>query len=256
MVPTPEQNAHRVTTPFFSFLKTVPTPDDIVQALVMRFFALDGARAGLLGLFNDAGLIEVIGRFGDFETTSSGPIHVFDDHALARAVCVRGSSLDANVPPESDESFLAIPMVLAAKSLGAVSIRLAQESRDEAWEHDVLSRAEVVAEGLAIYFAGRSGISNHDQRETRRLGSTSLREDRADRGGELLTPRQKTILVLLAQELTNTQIAFQIGYSESTVRQETMTIFRKLGVSGRAEAVKVGRARGFFTPDAEVEVLT
>jgi DNA-binding NarL/FixJ family response regulator len=35
--------------------------------------------------------------------------------------------------------------------------------------------------------------------------------------------------------LTNAQIAHEIGYSESLIRQETVVIYRKLGVSGRKE---------------------
>jgi DNA-binding CsgD family transcriptional regulator len=34
---------------------------------------------------------------------------------------------------------------------------------------------------------------------------------------------------------TNAHIAAQLGYSESLVRQETIIIYRKLGVGGRKE---------------------
>lgn len=51
-----------------------------------------------------------------------------------------------------------------------------------------------------------------------------------------LTDRQLHILSLIAQKLTNVEIADQMGYSESTIRQETMRIFSKLNVEGRNEA--------------------
>jgi DNA-binding CsgD family transcriptional regulator len=51
-----------------------------------------------------------------------------------------------------------------------------------------------------------------------------------------LTDRQLHILSLIYQKLTNGEIAEQMGYSESTIRQETMRIFDKLQVQGRHEA--------------------
>ena len=50
-----------------------------------------------------------------------------------------------------------------------------------------------------------------------------------------LTKRQTTILDLINQGKTNAMIAVQLGYSESLIRQETIIIYRKLGVGGRRE---------------------
>jgi DNA-binding NarL/FixJ family response regulator len=38
--------------------------------------------------------------------------------------------------------------------------------------------------------------------------------------------------------LTNHEIAAELDFSESTIRQDTMSIYRKMGVNGRAEAIK------------------
>lgn len=56
-----------------------------------------------------------------------------------------------------------------------------------------------------------------------------------------LTERQQVILRLISQGKTNRNIAEQLGYSESTVRQETMKIFAKLGCSHRSEAAEIYR---------------
>lgn len=50
-----------------------------------------------------------------------------------------------------------------------------------------------------------------------------------------LTKRQRTILALIQEGLTNYQIANEIGYSESLVRQESILIYAKLGVRGRVD---------------------
>jgi len=56
---------------------------------------------------------------------------------------------------------------------------------------------------------------------------------------EDLTDRQKRILDGMARGKTNGAIARELGYSESTIRHESMTIYRTLGVSRREEAVVV-----------------
>ncbi len=52
-----------------------------------------------------------------------------------------------------------------------------------------------------------------------------------------LTTRQVQVLRLLATGLTNTQIATELHFSLATVRRETIRIYERLEVSGRAEAV-------------------
>lgn len=63
---------------------------------------------------------------------------------------------------------------------------------------------------------------------------------------EQLTARQMRVLSLMAKGMTNGQIARILAFSESTVRQETMAIYRNLQVKGRAEAVEVGLRRGLI----------
>lgn len=55
--------------------------------------------------------------------------------------------------------------------------------------------------------------------------------------GIVLTSRQGEILRYMADGKTNAAIARIIGFSESTVRQETIDIYRKLGVNDRRNAV-------------------
>lgn len=52
-----------------------------------------------------------------------------------------------------------------------------------------------------------------------------------------LTKRQMQILAQMAAERTNAEIAKLLGFSESTIRHETMRIYNSLNVRGRKEAV-------------------
>ena len=60
-----------------------------------------------------------------------------------------------------------------------------------------------------------------------------------------LTDRQIQILTYIAEKKTNIEIADAMGYSESTIRQETIRIFDKLKVNGRNEA------RNYFLENRE-----
>ena len=53
---------------------------------------------------------------------------------------------------------------------------------------------------------------------------------------KLLSRRQNKILDLIKEKLTNREIGEELGYSESTIRQETMRIYRILGVGNRRGA--------------------
>lgn len=59
-----------------------------------------------------------------------------------------------------------------------------------------------------------------------------------------LTPRETDILTLLAQGLSNADIAQQLYLSEGTVRNYMSALFTKLGVSDRTQAVVVALRYG------------
>ena len=61
-----------------------------------------------------------------------------------------------------------------------------------------------------------------------------------------LTPRQLEVLELMSQKQTNGQIARKLLVSESTVRQETIRIFRNLNATGRIDAVEKAASAGLL----------
>jgi LuxR family maltose regulon positive regulatory protein len=60
---------------------------------------------------------------------------------------------------------------------------------------------------------------------------------------ERLTAREMDILRMLAGSQSLTQIAGELYLSPNTVKTHTMSLYRKLGVRSRSEAVRVGRER-------------
>jgi NarL family two-component system response regulator LiaR len=57
--------------------------------------------------------------------------------------------------------------------------------------------------------------------------------------GRDLTPRERDVLALLVEGLTNAEIAGRLGVSRSTVKVHVSNILSKLGVSSRGEAIGV-----------------
>ena len=61
-----------------------------------------------------------------------------------------------------------------------------------------------------------------------------------------LTDRELQVLDLLADGYANKQISVELGISEHTVKFHVSSIYTKLNVSNRAEAVRLGIQRGLI----------
>ena len=66
-------------------------------------------------------------------------------------------------------------------------------------------------------------------------------------GSDALTAREMEVLQSLAQGLPNKQISLALGISEHTVKFHVSSIYAKLGVTNRTEAVRVGIQRGLVS---------
>ncbi|HEX8448677.1 MAG TPA: response regulator transcription factor, partial [Allosphingosinicella sp.] len=64
---------------------------------------------------------------------------------------------------------------------------------------------------------------------------------------EPLSPREVSILELVAAGKANKSIAFEMAVSEETVKAHLKNIFAKLGVNDRTQAVTTGLRRGIIT---------
>jgi len=71
---------------------------------------------------------------------------------------------------------------------------------------------------------------------------------------DVLHERQFQVLELIAQGLSNKEIASRLGISERTVHSHVAIIFKRMGVASRAEAIsKVLRSGSIFIDDATEE---
>jgi non-specific serine/threonine protein kinase len=80
--------------------------------------------------------------------------------------------------------------------------------------------------------AGEEGTRQEPERDRERAG--------------LLSPREQEVMQLVAEGMTNKQIARELIVAESTVRYHLTSVFNKLGVDTRAHALAVAAQRGLI----------
>jgi DNA-binding CsgD family transcriptional regulator len=97
-------------------------------------------------------------------------------------------------------------------------------------------------EAVTLYSALSSLYFTHNK-------FVALGQEKLDQGaanGPAISPRQSQILQGMIEGKTNHELATDLGFSVSTIRHETMAIYRALGVSDRKEAAKVAQQLQFI----------
>lgn len=107
--------------------------------------------------------------------------------------------------------------------------------QEEFSEEEIINALRAAASGLV---AGSPGLME-EILVSRQTASLELAEM-----VEPLTARELEVLQLIAQGMANKQIALHLGISEHTVKFHLTSIYTKLSVSNRTEAVNAGLRRG------------
>ncbi len=121
--------------------------------------------------------------------------------------------------------------VFAAMQAGARGYLLKGADGDE-----TLRAVRAVAHGEVIFSPGVAEQMLHRFRQRP--------QEAADSPFPELTPREREVLTLLAQGLTNQAIAERLVLSPKTIRNQTSSIFSKLQVANRGEAIVKARDAG------------
>jgi DNA-binding NarL/FixJ family response regulator len=167
---------------------------------------------------------------------SGGELLPVADPAAADVVLVilTGGADDDAPPPEVGR-----PLVVLLAD-GADSSRGAElEQRGVSVLSDGVSRAQLVAALRAV----ASGLGVREPTGAPRpMPATPV----PTTATESLTPRERELLLLLGEGLGNREIARALGLSDHTVKFHLHSIYTKLGVRTRTEAVSVAVRRGML----------
>jgi LuxR family maltose regulon positive regulatory protein len=168
--------------------------------------------------------------------TSLAPI------ALGRVLAERGRLEEAQ---EELESALSMRRSLPGLSPWPTLIGLLALAPVRAARGDRAGGRAALAEARAILEAYPDAGIFPDllKRQERQLRTRKLRKGQLD--GEL-TERELDVLRLLVGKLSTRQIAQDLYVAPSTVRTQVKSIYRKLGVSSRSQAVEEAHTRGLI----------
>lgn len=205
-------------------------PLDLCKHIVHAGFANGLVRGCGLFILDSKSLLRPVAIYGQFLQVDSG-LSAWSDSPIAEAAREKRAttgriSLDANT-----FSLLAVPFIANGVPVGLAALVI--DSDDYKIEiPDALGH--VISKLGAIY------LSSLD------LGNVANPNDLTAVGPEDLTTRQRNILLHVASGLINLEIAKVLMLSESTIRQETVRIYRALGVGGRKEAVRKAKSLGLI----------
>ncbi|MGQ9893132.1 MAG: response regulator transcription factor [Roseiflexus sp.] len=165
----------------------------------------------------------------------------------------------ASIPAGTDVILAADESVLteADRALGEEPHYAVLLLSDDERQAEVLRRLLLTAWGMLSRDAGAAELSAAIQAVAQ--GLIVISSDLAPRllhhrplsvaepVGEPLTARERDVLELVSQGLSNKQIAQKLQISEHTVKFHLSSLFAKLGVSSRTEAVNRGARQGIIT---------
>lgn len=224
------------------YLAGRPDLDDVARFLVGLCWPIGAQGAVILAESPNDGL-EVLAEYVEqvADWAPAGAPHPLRSAVFEIAGATAGERVVLWTGPESPAGrpIAAWPMGVPSGPIGALVIFLSRPMEPAVVE----SRIDGVVDVLAVYLAGARSPIARDVEFT-----PSCPRPLPD--SVELTARQVEILRLMSRGLTNRQIAGRIGFSDSTVRAESLAVYRALGVRDRQQAVIVGGALGLITPSA------
>lgn len=201
-------------------------------------------RDGLRNLLQIASQFEIVGEVGDGSSAVKAVRSLDPDILL----------LDLAMP---DTSGLEALRLLAAESLRTRTIlltgsigRLEIVQAFQLGAHGVVLKADasnLLLECIQVVAAGRYWLGSQELPEQTAALRNAL-SDVSDTANRLnLSPREREIIVALADGLTNREMAERFGVTEVTIKHHLNSVFDKCGVSNRLEltlfALRHGLAR-------------
>ena len=225
---------------------SVVRPNELGRHLTLRTFDFLKPKSVYFVKINDDGTLSAVDCFGYSDEQISPFTSIDLNKHFPICESVRNNEIQIIANPEDwiknypDYAF--VPTRLGWKSILTIPIKI-NNSPVGAMSITFNESINVTEELVQFINAISSIVALQLTRVPHgRMGSIELNGNEVT-PAEFLSKRQVEILRYMADGLTNSQIARQLGYSESTIRHETMKIYETLKVRGRKEAVHFALVR-------------
>jgi two-component system response regulator DevR len=186
-------------------------------------------RAGIVSFISSAGGIMVVGETGSVADAIESVARDHPDVVVMDVQLADGSGVDACRTIREQHPDTRVVMFTAF-----ADTTLLEGALDAGASGYVLKRMDLGVLADAVRTAATGGFVLDPRAEAAleagRTTSTDL--SRLDR----LSPQERRVLALIAEGLTNRQIARQLALAEKTVKNYVSTVLRKLEMTRRSEA--------------------
>ncbi len=211
---------------------------------VLIFAGSSLMRAGLERLLEPEASIEVLGSISTYAELASSVASREPDAILIHGDGVNLASLHRGIGMAQAQVVLLADriderLIFDALSHGGAGILLADSSSPE-----VAAALHAAAAGLITFSKGAGALLTQplDNRHVQ-----NHEGDSSDGLAEELTPREREVLEMMVEGLSNKEIAVQLNLSVHTVKFHISSILAKLGAASRTEATTIGLRRGLIT---------
>lgn len=196
------------------------------------------ARRGLESILADAPSIEVVASLNTLADLGRSAQAAAPDVVVAAVESGVEEWLQEFTPGMGGSDAQPAFVILAPDPQAGFSLDLQQAGIAallplDATTGQVLASINAAAEGLIVLHPAMTGPEAEKPRSL-------------DGAAPQLTAREREILAMLAEGLGNKEIAWRLEISEHTVKFHVSSIFTKLDVSSRAEAVSLGFRLGLI----------
>lgn len=153
------------------------------------------------------------------------------------------SAIDVSIVLLANEADLAIAAAALAAGVHAILLGDATGAELAAAAHSAIAGLLALSGDLADLV--RQGLLAHSEEEANDAAGNPA--TMPDGSPEHLTLRERQVLEMMMEGLSNKEIALQLNISAHTVKFHISSILGKLGASTRTEATAIGLRRGLIT---------
>jgi len=203
-------------------------------------------RQGIRTAFAEIDRIEIIGEADNSEDTQSS-VELLKPDLVMLDIRLKGSRSGIEVATKLRESYPELKIVVLTNHAQEPYLRAMIKAGVDGYLLKDTAPSQIV-EAVDMVLEGRSVYSNS-------INSRSVSGYLREKVAGDLTSREGEVLQLVADGMTNEQVSLKLAIGQKGVQMHLTSIYSKLGVSRRTEAVAQGVRKGIVVIDDQTELV-